>query len=114
LLLCIALLSGCGRAPPPPQGPAAAANGQGVVDVDATMATCSALGGDNAGRIAACSANIQAGNAPGDKRAIALNDRGLLLSVQGDQDRAITDFDAALHINPNYAAAFYNRSYAWR
>lgn len=111
-LAAIALLTGCGPAPTPPAGPPAA--GQGAVDVDAAMATCSALGGDDAPRIAACSAIIQAANAPAGQRAIALNNRGLLLAFQGDQDRAIADFGAALRINPAYAAAFHNRAYAWR
>ena len=78
------------------------------------MAICSELGGETAPRVAACTAVIQSVAAPSDTRAKALNNRGVLSSGQGDNDLAITDYDAAIRINPKYPAAFYNRAQAWR
>jgi tetratricopeptide (TPR) repeat protein len=82
------------------------------VDVTAQMTTCSDIGGESAPRLAACTAVIQSG-ADAVTRQRALNNRGVLLSGQ-DDDRAIADYDAAIAINPQYAAAFYNRAQAWR
>ena len=111
-LIGVALLSGCSQAAP--ASDAGAANvSAGAPSVDAAMATCSDLGGENAARIAACTAVIQASAAPPETRARALNNRGVLISSQGDLDRAIADYDAAIQIDPNYAAAFYNRAKAW-
>jgi tetratricopeptide (TPR) repeat protein len=78
------------------------------------MATCSDIGGETAPRLAACTAVIQSSAATSDLRAKALNNRGVLASGQGDIDRAIADYDAAIRVNPRYAAAFYNRAQAWR
>jgi tetratricopeptide (TPR) repeat protein len=83
------------------------------VDVDASMTTCSELGGDTPARIAACTAVIEAPSAPPVSRERALNNRGVLKSGQ-DDDGAIADYDAAIAIDPHYAAAFYNRAKAWQ
>lgn len=78
------------------------------------MKTCSDIGGENAPHIAACTAVIGASAAGPTTRSRALNNRGVLLGFQGDDDHAIADYDAAIAINPQYAAGFYNRAKAWR
>jgi tetratricopeptide (TPR) repeat protein len=83
------------------------------VDVDASMTACSELGGDTPARIAACTAVIQSPAAPSVTRERAFNNRGVLKAGQ-DDDGAIADYDAAIGIDPHYAAAFYNRAQVWR
>ena len=95
------------------QAPAAQASTPGA-GVDQNLATCSDIGLDAASRIAACTAVIDDGDANPHVRAIALNNRGVDRSQQGDKDGAIADFTAAIGLNPNYDAAFYNRAKAWR
>jgi len=90
------------------------ASGAAPVDVDGQMKTCSDIGGENAPHIAACTAVIGASAAGPTTRSRALNNRGVLLGFQGDDDHAIADYDAAIAINPQYAAGFYNRAKAWR
>ncbi len=41
------------------------------------------------------------------------NDRGFTWRMKGDFDRAFADFDAALRLDSNLAAAYHNRGYAW-
>jgi len=109
-VVAMALLSGCG-AGAPSAAPAASA-AQPAADYDALLATCSDFGTDTATRLAACSTVVQASAAPAVDRERALNNRGVMTMQAGDQDHAIADFDAAIQIDPNYAAAFYNRSKA--
>jgi tetratricopeptide (TPR) repeat protein len=112
LIGAAAVVAACGR---PSHAPVAASRASvGEANVQASMATCSELGGEDAPRIAACTAVIQSSDATADLRAKALNNRGVLQALQGDQDRAIDDYDAAIAVNPGYAAAFYNRGKAWR
>jgi tetratricopeptide (TPR) repeat protein len=44
--------------------------------------------------------------------AITFNNRGIAYSEKGQHDRAIQDYDQAIKLNPNNAAALYNRSVA--
>jgi ankyrin repeat protein/cytochrome c-type biogenesis protein CcmH/NrfG len=45
--------------------------------------------------------------------AAAYNKRGCAYADKGDYDRAISDFDKALELDPNYAFAYSNRGYAY-
>jgi Flp pilus assembly protein TadD len=106
------VLGACGR-PTPASAPPAPAVARPSIDPAASLATCSDLGGDSAPRLAACTAVIDS-DAASDVRAKALNNRGVLKSGDGDSQGAIADFDAALALDPDYAAAVYNRGQAWR
>ena len=110
LVVCFVLLSGCGNGAPPAAPVASAA--QPAADYVALLTTCSDFGTDGATRLAACNTIIQANAATAVDRERALNDRGVMTMQTGDQDHAIADFDAAIQIDPNYAAAFYNRAKA--
>ncbi len=106
----LVLLSGCGNGAPP--AAPAASPAQPAADYDALLTTCADFGTDDAARLAACNTIIQASAASAVDRERALNDRGVMTMQTGDQDHAIADFDAAIQIDPNYAAAFYNRAKA--
>jgi tetratricopeptide (TPR) repeat protein len=119
LALAALLLAACGRQQagqpqsPPTQtatspDPGAA---QPAVSEDESMAQCADMG---VRRIDACTAVVESSAASPRDRAIALNNRGVMRSQQGDKDGAIADYTAAIAINPQYDAAFYNRALAWR
>ena len=57
-------------------------------------------------KIKACSALILADA----KDAIALNSRGAAYQAKGDDDHAIADYDQAITLKPDYAAAYENRA----
>ena len=63
-------------------------------------------------RIKGCTAVIQSGKFAGQNLAIAFVKRGHANYDKGQFDRAIQDFDQAIRLNPNYAAAFNDRSRA--
>ena len=46
--------------------------------------------------------------------AFAFVGRGTIFAMKGDLDRAITDLDHAVKLNPDEARAFHNRGLAWR
>ena len=57
-------------------------------------------------RIKACSLMIE-----GDPRsAIAYYNRGVSYQFKGDLDHAITDYNKAIELNPNFAPAYDNRA----
>jgi tetratricopeptide (TPR) repeat protein len=60
-------------------------------------------------KIKGCSALIKTDT----KDAIAYFNRGAAFQTKGDVDRAITDFDAAIGLKPDYAAAYENRARAY-
>jgi tetratricopeptide (TPR) repeat protein len=60
-------------------------------------------------KIKGCSALIKTDA----KDAIAYFNRGAAFQTKGDVDRAITDFDAAIGLKPDYAAAYENRARAY-
>ena len=47
-------------------------------------------------------------------RAVAYNSRALALDESRDHDRAISDYNEAIRLDPKYAGAYYNRGLAWR
>jgi tetratricopeptide (TPR) repeat protein len=97
---------------PPPTPDAGAA--QPAAGPDQGLAACAELGVDPAAHIATCTSVIDDAAASPHDRAIALNNRGVTRMQQGDNDGAIADYTAAIAINPQYDAAFYNRAKAWR
>ena len=74
---------------------------------DAT--TCANASGDVA--IDACTRVIKAG---GRNLAWAYYDRGSEYSDKGDNDRAISDYNEAIRINPKYVKAYNSRGHAYR
>lgn len=65
-------------------------------------------------RVRGCTAIIQSGRADQTNTVIALSNRGLAYFDQRDYSRAIADYDQAIRLNPQYAAAFNNRGLAYR
>jgi tetratricopeptide (TPR) repeat protein len=57
---------------------------------------------------------IQSSAATSDDRGKALNNRGVMELQDGKLDAAMADLDEAIHLNPNYGAAYYNRAHVWR
>lgn len=118
-IAAMALLGACGKpAPTPPapvaaQPPATASAAAPAADPEASLAACSDFGGDPAQRTAACTAVIESASATTIQRERALNNRGVQSLGQND-DGAMADFNAAIQLDPTYAAAFYNRAQAWR
>jgi lipoprotein NlpI len=47
------------------------------------------------------------------KSAPAFNNRGLAYAAKPDYDRAITDYNEAIRLNPKFALAFHNRGFAY-
>lgn len=113
-LAALALVAGCGQSASPPAAPAAAVT-EDSPEVTSAMDTCSQFGSDDATRIAACNSIIAATtSATAVTRSHALNNRGVMVMQQGDPDRAIADFNAAIALNPTYGAGFFNRSKAYQ
>ncbi|ANP47550.1 hypothetical protein ATE48_17390 [Candidatus Viadribacter manganicus] len=62
--------------------------------------------------VGGCTAIIQSGQETQTDLAIALINRGNVYAAQGDNARAIADYDKAIRLNPKDADAFYNRGNA--
>jgi lipoprotein NlpI len=76
---------------------------------------CDAEGhGTSDERIRNCTALIQSSRETPTNRAIAYYNRGNVWRADGDDDRAITDYDKAIELNPKYAHAFGNRARSWQ
>jgi tetratricopeptide (TPR) repeat protein len=63
--------------------------------------------------LAACTRLIEDGKLDPDKRAIAHDNRGVAYWRKRDFARAITDYDEAIRINPQYARAYMRRGAAY-
>ena len=63
--------------------------------------------------ISGCTAMIQSGHETQQDLAKDFSNRGTAYGRKGQLDRAIEDFDQAIRLNPNYAAAFNNRGSAY-
>src|SRR5215831_3580569 len=61
-----------------------------------------------------CTAVISSRDHNPRELAVAFTNRGLAYRAQGDFDRAIADYDAAIKLDPGYAVAFNNRGAARR
>ncbi len=68
---------------------------------------------DNERRHAGCTVIIESPSASPSEKAQAYAMRALSLSLKRNYDRAITDYDAAIAINPNFAVALNNRAWAY-
>jgi len=66
-------------------------------------------GKDHDLRIKGCSAMIQ----HNPKDVLAYYNRGDAYGLNGEADRAISDYDKAIELNPNYAAAYTGRGRAF-
>lgn len=64
-------------------------------------------------RIAGCTALIQSGQGTAENRSTFYNNRGAAYDDKHDSDRAIQDYNEAIRLNPNIAAAFYGRGEAY-
>lgn len=73
----------------------------------------SCASGDPDARIAACTTVIDAPGTPPAERAEAYFRRALSWSQFNQYERAIRDYDNALRITPEDAAALNNRAYSW-
>jgi tetratricopeptide (TPR) repeat protein len=75
---------------------------------------CNNSSSDNDARIAACTDVLNKGpREPSKQRANAFNDRGLAFANKAQNDRAIQDFDDALHLDPQNAIMYSNRGWAF-
>ncbi len=84
----------------------------------AAAATADELNGcndpDPERRVAPCTALIDAPDTDPDLRAQAFFLRGVSYARRGEFQRAISDYDAAIRIAPQYASALNNRANAYR
>jgi S1-C subfamily serine protease len=60
-------------------------------------------------KISGCTAVIQSGRWTGNNLAQAYNWRGIAYGIKGDYDRAITDYNEAIRLDPKNPRAFLNR-----
>lgn len=65
-------------------------------------------------RIGGCTAVIQSGKYSGKNLSFAFVNRGLAYRAKGDNDRAITDYNMAIRLDPNDATAFMDRGNAYK
>ncbi len=63
--------------------------------------------------IEVCSALIDSGLVAGKDLAVAYNQRGKAYTSQRQYDRAISDFDEAIRIDPAFVVAYVDRGYAY-
>jgi tetratricopeptide (TPR) repeat protein len=64
--------------------------------------------------ISGCSVVIQANQGTPQSLATAFNNRGVAYRFKGEYDRAITDYDEAILLNPSFARAHNNRGVIYR
>src|SRR6266511_1580538 len=63
-------------------------------------------------RLDGCSAVIKAARDKGDKLAEAFNNRAIGYRLKGEHDRAIDDYNQAIKLKAEFAAAYDNRCWA--
>ena len=64
-------------------------------------------------RISGCTAIIESPDTSQDQKAVAYATRALALSLKGQFERSIDDYDSALRLEPNFAVALNNRAWAY-
>ena len=85
-----------------------------MAQTDQDWADCAGSGGNEVDlSIRGCSGVIEAGVRIIEKVAAAYNNRGIAYRYRGDLDRAIRDYDQAIHLKPDYASAYNNRGVAY-
>ncbi|MCZ7594487.1 MAG: tetratricopeptide repeat protein [Hyphomicrobium sp.] len=75
--------------------------------------TLDCLSDDNERRISGCSALIETPGLPDDQRSLAYGMRALAYSLLGIFDKALSDYDAALDIKPDFPLALNNRAWSY-
>src|SRR5690349_10817252 len=65
-------------------------------------------------QIKSCTSLIESGFETPRALAVLYSNRGVALRMQGQRDRSLEDFDAAIRLDPDNANAYYNRAIAWR
>jgi tetratricopeptide (TPR) repeat protein len=65
-------------------------------------------------RIAACTQGVNSGKLTGAQQAIGYSNRGAAWHQNGDNDRAIADFNEAIRLDLTFAQPFFNRGLTWR
>jgi tetratricopeptide (TPR) repeat protein len=60
-------------------------------------------------RIEGCTRLLEDKEESPSNRAVAYNNRGLAFQAKGDNDRAFTDYNEAIRLDPKYPAAYFNR-----
>ena len=68
---------------------------------------------EGAAAVAACTRAIQSGRFSGPELAGIYDNRAIELRQQGDFDRAIADYTAAIHIDAEHAGAYAGRGLAY-
>jgi len=71
-------------------------------------------GNDPALMIRGCTQVIEDASESDSNRALALHMRGLAYVARGDNDRAITDYNEAIRLNPTYGLTFNERGLAYK
>jgi tetratricopeptide (TPR) repeat protein len=85
--------------------------GVALATVDDPTLDC--LSDDNERRISGCSAMIDTPGLPDDQRSLAFGMRALAYSLLGMFDKALSDYDQALTIKPDFPLALNNRAWAY-
>ena len=75
--------------------------------------TLDCLSEDNERRINGCSAMIETPGLPPEQLSLAYGLRALGYSLKGWFEKALTDYDKAIDLNPDFAAALNNRAWAY-
>ncbi len=71
------------------------------------------LSDDNARRIDGCSAMIDDPGLAPSQKSFAYGMRALAYSLQGAFDKALSDYDKAIDLNPDFAVALNNRAWVY-
>jgi lipoprotein NlpI len=74
---------------------------------------CAGIVGNPDVAIQHCTKAIESGRYSGEELHQLHLSRGVEWAAKGNHDRAITDYDAAIRLNPKSAEAFHNRGSAW-
>lgn len=71
------------------------------------------LGGDNEQRIRGCSALIETPGLSEEQLSLAHGMRAFAYSLKGQYERALTDYDVAISLQPDFAVALNNRAWVY-
>ena len=85
-----------------------ALSGVALATVIDSSADC--LSDDNERRISGCSAMIETPGLPPEQLSVAYGLRALGYSLKGWFDKAVADYNKAIDLNPDFAAALNNRA----